>query len=739
MIPKNEAIKKGVTIIDSKQSRNALVETLKANFPQVIKDNQVDLQAIATLLGLNDKADIQGYELTFTGKGLANALYSTPTQKLLTFETSFIPPHSTESVITRQSQSDNEAIQNIESTCHTEPLGEVSKSLESSPQTPQNFIIRGDNLDALKILKSAYTEKIKMIYIDPPYNTKNENFIYPDNFRKDYQAILQEVGLLEIDENGEEKESETLKFFRNIQGSRTHSGWLSFMLPRLKLARDLLKDDGVIFISIDDNEQANLKILCDEIFGEENFVANIVWNSVSSVLKQSKHIRKEHEYILVYAKDKDSLVFSKLENTMKFENPDNDPKGEWFSSNAAAANQNKDDNKFSIQLPNGDECIRNWKFSYSEFINGEVDLYFKGGNVPRLKIYKSDYNALSKIQASILSDFGSLTSAKKEIELLLGNKELFDTPKPVILAKHLLKISTNTGGELSPHSVESSSTDSACHTEPLGEVSSNVESTRDISCLRTQYDKEDSKAQAESTSKRHSSILSEKCGLQEKVQGSYLEGNDRRTFSPLPHLSPKDECQDIVLDFFAGSGTTAHAIMELNKEDGGNRRFILVQIDEPINEEKNKTAYDFCKNELKSQNPVISDITIERVKRASIKIADKNFSGFSVLSLSDKPELITDEKGTLKLLDSTISPRDKALNLALQSGKPLDKPLESIFENKLYKCEDCLYVIVCDKEVLEYLRNTQNEYIFIDAFSDISLESFLNLDSSLNDRLRVVY
>ncbi|ETD26601.1 hypothetical protein HMPREF2087_00986 [Helicobacter canis NCTC 12740] len=138
MIPKSEAIKKGITIIDSKQSRNALVETLKANFPQVIKDNQVDLKAIATLLGLNDRADIQGYELTFTGKGLANALYSTPTQKLLTLEESFMPPHST----------------------------------KSSAQTPQNFIIRGDNLDALKLLKSAYTEKIKMIYIDPPYNDK---------------------------------------------------------------------------------------------------------------------------------------------------------------------------------------------------------------------------------------------------------------------------------------------------------------------------------------------------------------------------------------------------------------------------------------------------------------------------------------------------------------------------------------------------------------------------------------
>ena len=116
-----------------------------------------------------------------------------------------------------------------------------------------------------------------MIYIDPPYNTTNENFIYPDNFRQDYKKILEEVGLIEIDENGQEVESEDLKFFKNIQGSRTHSGWLSFMLPRLKLARDLLKEDGVIFISIDDNEQANLKLLCDEIFGEDNFVNNFIW------------------------------------------------------------------------------------------------------------------------------------------------------------------------------------------------------------------------------------------------------------------------------------------------------------------------------------------------------------------------------------------------------------------------------------------------------------------------------
>ena len=262
MIHKEHALKKDIKIIYSKESHNALFENLKTHFPQTIKDNQVDLKAIATLLGLETKANIQGYELTFTGKALANALYSTPTQKLLKFEESF----------------------NV-------------RSAESSKED-SNFIIKGDNLDVLKILKAAYSEKIKMIYIDPPYNTKNENFIYPDNFRKDYKAILQEVGLIEIDDEGNEVESETLQFFKNIQSTRTHSGWLAFMLPRLKLARDLLREDGVIFISIDDNEQANLKILCDEIFGEENFVGNLIWQKKKGGSQDSQDFAKDHEYIL---------------------------------------------------------------------------------------------------------------------------------------------------------------------------------------------------------------------------------------------------------------------------------------------------------------------------------------------------------------------------------------------------------------------------------------------------------
>ena len=465
MIPKNEAIKKGVTIIDSKQSRNALVETLKANFPQVIKDNQVDLQAIATLLGLNDKADIQGYELTFTGKGLANALYSTPTQKLLTFETSFIPPHSTESVITRQSQSDNEAIQNIESTCHTEPLGEVSKSLESSPQTPQNFIIRGDNLDALKILKSAYTEKIKMIYIDPPYNTKNENFIYPDNFRKDYQAILQEVGLLEIDENGEEKESETLKFFRNIQGSRTHSGWLAFMLPRLKLARDLLKDDGVIFISIDDNEQANLKILCDEIFGEENFVEVLHWKRKKQPSFLSKHTAGVMEYILVYAKQSNNLEKLSLETlsdaTKKVMNLTNTTSVRFFKKGMRVKLEGSgiikkgvyqiktmsleylDDVIYENGITKNDIKIKA-QFSVSQ---DKIDKYISENLIFITTNYSLRRNVSQEEQqkkksiTNLLLDWGDNQDSDKEI-IEIFNGKVFDNPKPIMLIKKLLKATT---------------------------------------------------------------------------------------------------------------------------------------------------------------------------------------------------------------------------------------------------------------------------------------------------------
>lgn len=257
-------------IINTKENKNELLEYLKANFPQTISDNVPNLNAIMQLLGLNTKA--QGYELTFTGKALANALYSTPNTKELKF-------HS---------------------------------HLSKDSKNTKNVIIKGDNLDALKLLKSAYYEKIKMIYIDPPYNTKNDNFIYNDDFRKDYRELLIQTGLLEIDEEGQEIESETLRFFNSIKSSKTHSGWLCFMLPRLKLARDLLKEDGVIFISIDDNEQANLKILCDEIFGEENFIYQLSVVDKLNGNDNSSGMMETQEYCLIYAKDSNSFTIGVL-------------------------------------------------------------------------------------------------------------------------------------------------------------------------------------------------------------------------------------------------------------------------------------------------------------------------------------------------------------------------------------------------------------------------------------------
>ncbi|HEA8244832.1 TPA: site-specific DNA-methyltransferase [Campylobacter coli] len=621
MIHKDEAVVKGIKIIDSKQAHNPLFENLKANFPQTIKDNQVDLRAITTLLGLDTKANIQGYELTFTGKALANALYSAPAQKLLKFE-------------------------------------ELFQAKDTPQDNAQNFIIKGDNLDVLKILKSAYSEKIKMIYIDPPYNTKKDNFIYPDNFRKDYKAILQEVGLLEIDDEGNEIESETLQFFKNIQSTRTHSGWLSFMLPRLKLARDLLREDGVIFISIDDNEQANLKILCDEIFGEENFVCNFIWQKNFAPKNDNKYISESTDYILCYSKYKNYFNRNLLpridKHVSSYSNPDNDKRGDWTSGSILVTTFSEK-SVYEIIAPNGKKHLppkgRSWRYSKETFENLLEDnrIWFgrDGNGVPRVKRFLSEMsNGIVPQNLLLYKEVGSSQSGNKDLQDIF-QIQLFDFPKPISLIKHFLKLST---------SVES---------------------------------------------------------------------------------------DDIILDFFAGSGTTAQAVMELNAEDKGNRKFILAQIDEEIMESKSKTAYDFCKNELSSKNPVISDITIERVKRAGGKIANTNpdFNvNFNVLSLSDKPELITDKQGALELSNnSELSPFDKALNLALQSGKTLDRPLKTIFENKLYQCEDCLYLIDCDKDVLDFLRNTQNEYIFIDGLEDLSLENFLNLNSSLNDRLRIVY
>ncbi|WRG06140.1 site-specific DNA-methyltransferase [Helicobacter pylori] len=621
MTDKNQAKKMGINIIQSQQENNSLFDMLLKNFPQTIKDGQISLSAIKMLLGFNESMnDISGYELTWTGKGLANALYSEPCQKQLKLQEIFTP-------------------QNLAS------------------KHPNNAIIIGDNLDALKLLKSAYSEKIKMIYIDPPYNTTNENFIYPDNFRQDYQKILREVGLMEIDENGKEIESESLKFFKNTQGSGTHSGWLSFMLPRLKLARDLLKEDGVIFISIDDNECANLKILCDEIFGEDNFVNTIIWEKKYSPQNHTKWFSDNHDFILLYAKDKEIwrpiLLPRTSEMNARYKNLDNDERGVWKSSDLSVGSA-VERNIYPIFNPYTKQEIypshgRSWVYSQEKLQELIADdrIFFptSGSGVPCYKRFLNEVKqGTTPLTIWKYTEVGHTQDAKREIKEIFDGQALFDTPKPKALLKRILEISTQEN--------------------------------------------------------------------------------------------------DIILDFFAGSGTTAHAVMELNAEDKGNREFILVQIDEEIKEDK--SAYDFCKNVLKSAKPVISDITIERVKRAAQKIIEYSKDsgldlGFKVYTLQDKVQIANDKEEITLFNHSILTPFDKALNLALQCGKTLNQPLEIIIKDKLYKCEDAYFCIVCDKEAQEYLAKSKNEMIFLDGYEEIDLEAFLNLNASFKERLSVVY
>ena len=463
---------------------------LKQNFPQCFdKSGKFDIETLSQILGV-ENIKKEGFELKFLGKSYARLMANLNPKTLL--------------------------------------MPDIDHN--SKNENAQNLLIKGDNLEVLKHLKNAYFESIKMIYIDPPYNTGSDGFVYKDDRKFSIDELSSLAGI------SQEEAKRVLEF--TAKGSNSHSAWLSFIYPRLYIARELLRDDGVIFISIDDNEQAQLKILCDEIFGEENFVANLTWNSVSSVLKQSKLIRKEHEFILIYSKNKEKLAFNRLENNMEFSNPDNDPNGPWFSSNAASPDQKSKINFFDIELPTGKKCKRNWKFTYEDWTSGCVPLYFKGDNVPRLKIYERDYDKNTSVQSSILSDFGSITTAKSEIKNLF-NRDVFDTPKPIKLLQRFIHIATNQN--------------------------------------------------------------------------------------------------DVILDFFAGSGTTAHAVMAQNLEDGGNRKFILVQLDEKIDERNSKVAYDFCKNELKSKNPTIFDITKERILRAEQSLSEDDarlkFKIFSTVPL----------------------------------------------------------------------------------------------------------
>lgn len=402
-------------IIDSTKEHNPLLDYLAKHHPQTISEERLNLDALSQALGFSPSS-MQGYGLSFIGKPLANALYSTPTTKELK---------------------------------------------ELDPKHSQNIIIKGDNLHALKLLKSAYDGKIKMIYIDPPYNTKNEKFIYDDNFVKEYQKLLVELDLLKLDSNGKVLEkSEVLHFLTNPSGDKAHSAWLAFMLPRLKLARDLLKDDGVIFISIDDNEQANLKILCDEIFGEENFVGDFIRKTKSTTNDAKTGLNYQHEFLLCYAKDRASVnLLGGEKDLSKYQNPDNDPNGAWVSSDPTAKSGDMKTGYFAVENPYTGKVDYPTNGRFWRFSQNTMQKHIDEGHICFKKEHKDNergfiYKRYLKDLQTNLRTFDSLKftdnkfmnqAATKEL-LALGLGEYFTYPKSVDFIKEITKHATNTGG-----------------------------------------------------------------------------------------------------------------------------------------------------------------------------------------------------------------------------------------------------------------------------------------------------
>lgn len=340
----------------------------------------------------------------------------------------------------------------------------------------ENKIIKGDNLLALKSLLPMYANKIHCIYIDPPYNTGSENWIYNDNVNS---PLMQ-------------------KWLSKVVGKEDltrHDKWLCMMYPRLRLLHELLSENGVIFISIDDNEMAHLKLLCDEIFGERNFVANLIWRkieenaSTGGTMKITKRFRQDHEYIVCYAKEKNLFLTNKYLELPNFENEyknlDNDPRGA-FKAGSISMKGNKNSNKYyKITTPSGKEYERVWRITQDEFqkLHNDNRIYYgkKGDSVPQIKIFINEERPVTP--KTLFENLGSAFTASDTLkDMFQTEQNIFDNPKPTDLIKRILEIAT----------------------------------------------KKDS----------------------------------------------------IILDSFAGSGTTAHAVLELNKQDGGNRKFILIECED---------------------------------------------------------------------------------------------------------------------------------------------------------------
>jgi len=517
-------------------------------FPGVVTEGKVNIDLLRSMLGEDVYGD-EAYEFTWVGKRAAIAEAGRPIRKTL------------------------------------RPCVEESKDWD----TTENLYIEGDNLDVLKLLQESYLGKVKMVYIDPPYNTGND-FVYRDNFARGKNEYDDEAGV--YDENGD-------RLFRNTESNgRFHSDWCSMMYPRLVLARNLLRDDGVIFISIDDNEVAQLKKICDEVFGESNFVAQLIWQRAFSPKNDAKFVSNSHDYVLMCAKSVNRFDIGRFERTeeanARYSNPDNDLRGVWMSSDISVKTYNAE-NDYPITAPSGRKIEppagRCWRLSKKAFFERLQDnrIWFgpDGNGTPRIKRFLTDLRKEGMTPTSILfhKDVGHSQEGAQEVVSLFDDQGLFDGPKPVRLLLRLLTLANT---------------------------------------------EEDS----------------------------------------------------IILDFFSGSATTAHAVMKLNAEDGGNRKFIMVQIPEVCAEGTEAAKAGYAN---------ICEIGKERIRRAGDKIKAKtgltvqNIDiGFRVLKLDDTN--MSDvyfaagdyTQAMIALMESNIKPDRTDMDLLygclLDWGLPLSMP-----------------------------------------------------------------
>lgn len=569
-------------------------------------EKAIDFDVLRQILGDKVATGNETYEFTWVGKNASRVEANTTTNKTL------------------------------------RPCIEESKDWDNT----ENLYIEGDNLEVLKLLQNSYFNKVKMIYIDPPYNT-GKDFIYRDKFSQNIDEYEEAKG--SFDEEGN-------RLFKNIEtNGRFHSNWCSMIYPRLVLARNLLANDGVIFISIDDNEQENLKKICDEVFGEKNFIAQVIWERAYAPVNLKKHFSENHDYIICYAKDIDKAICNGLprasEANDRYSNPDNDPRGIWKSDNLSVGPivQSK---IYEIITPGGRKvlppegyCWRLSKEKFKEFVKDNRIWFGKdGNNVPSIKRFLTEVKqSITPMTIWKYSEVGHSQDAKQNLKKLFDGKSFFDYPKSVELIKRCIQLYSN----------ESS----------------------------------------------------------------------------------------IIIDFFSGSATTAHAVMQLNAEDGGKRKFIMVQLSEKT-DEKSEAFKAGYKN--------ICEIGKERIRRAGEKIKEEAGLngqdldiGFRVLKLdsSNMKDIYysADEydQGMLENMQSNTKEDRTDLDLLfgclVDWGLELDKPytIKKINGHKVHIYNDGDLVACFEKDLdmktideiakLQALRVVFSDNSFVDSATKINV------------------